>query len=167
MGQRFASLREFFRMDSVKQSLEEYPQSIRRPSIDMLDRGDSDNLEHNGNILAVNANVIQNRDKPEGNLDNEQLNLDLDNHNSRFESIYSHPIDGQEPKQCFNNGNFIAGEQETFKQPEACCSNSGSSSEESPVNPVLRRSTKTLSFGKRKGNFTMSFIMHYHKPNKS
>lgn len=166
MGQRIASLRVFFRMEREKQSLEGYPESIRRSSLDTLDRNVSDNLtnrENNGNIPATNSNVIQNRDKPEENLNNEQLNLDLDNHNSRFESIYSQPLDGQdrtekEPKQCFNNGNFIAGEPETFKQQEACCSNSGgsstsSSSEDSPVNPVLRRSSKTLSFGRRKSEW--------------
>lgn len=144
-------------MDSEKQPLEGYPESIRRSSLNTLDRNESEilaNRETNGNIPAVNSNVIQNRDKPE-DIDNEQLNLDLDNHNSRFESLYSQPIDAQEPKQCFNNGNFITGEPETFKQQEACCSNSGgsntsSSSEDSPVNPVLRRSSKTLSFGKRK-----------------
>ncbi|XP_016839572.1 uncharacterized protein LOC100122078 [Nasonia vitripennis] len=158
MGQRFASLREFFRMDTENHSLEGYPESIRRSSLDTLDRNKADNLENgenNGNLPAVNSNVIQNRNKSEDNLENEQLNQDLDNHNSRFESIYSHPIDGQESKQCFSNGNFIAGEQETFKPQEACCSNSGSSntsssSEDSPVNPVLRRSSKTLPFGKRK-----------------
>jgi hypothetical protein len=160
MGQHFASLRDFFRMENENQSLEGYSESIRHLSLNTLDQSESDNItnrENNGNIPSINFHVIHNRDKPEDNLNND-LNLDVDNHNSRFESIYSQPIDGQEPKQCFNNGNFIAGEQETFKQEEACCSNSGSSntsssSEDSPVNPVFRRSSKTLSFGKRKSEF--------------
>lgn len=159
MGPRFASLRRICSMDSEKPPLEGYSQSIQHSSLDMLDRGESDDLsnqESNGNIPAVNSNVVQPKEKPEENLDNDQLNADLDNHNARFESLYSQPIDGQEPKQCFSNGNFIAGEPETtFKQQEASCSNSGSSntsssSEDSPVNPVLRRSSKTLSFVKRK-----------------
>ncbi|XP_014219415.1 uncharacterized protein LOC106647502 [Copidosoma floridanum] len=159
MGQHFASLREFFRMDSDKKPLEGYPKAIRCVSLDMLDQNESINLanqESNGNIPVINSNVIQNRPKSEDGLDNEQLNLDVDNHNSRFESLYSQPVDGQESKQYFNNGNFIAVEQDqTFRQQEACCSNSGgsntsSSSEDSPVNPVLRRSSKTLSFGRRK-----------------
>lgn len=147
-------------MESEKQPIEGFSESIQRSSLDMLDRGgESDNnladQENNGNLPAVNSNVIQPKDKPEENIDNDQLNADLDNHNSRFESLYSQPIDGQEPKQCFSNGNFIASEQETFKQQEASCSNSGSSntsssSEDSPVAPVLRRSSKTLSFGRRK-----------------
>ncbi|XP_011503093.1 PREDICTED: uncharacterized protein LOC105366369 [Ceratosolen solmsi marchali] len=155
MGQQFASLREFFRMENENQS-EGYSESIRHLSLNTLDQSESDNItnrENNGNISTINFHAIHNRNKADDNLDND-VNLDLDNHNSRFESIYSQPIDGQESKPCFNNGNFIANEQETFKQ-EACCSNSASSntsssSEDSPVNPVFQRSSKTLSFGKRK-----------------
>ncbi|XP_058793950.1 suppressor of cytokine signaling 7 [Phymastichus coffea] len=114
-------------------------------------------LENNGNVVLVVPVVAV----PKlGNLDNEQqqLNFDFDNHNSRFESLYSQPIDAG---QC--NGNFIDQQQpqqlqlEVYnKAQEACCNSSGSnassSSEDSPVNPVLRRSSKTLSFGKRKVN---------------
>lgn len=155
MGQHFASLREFFRMEGEKQSLQVYNESLHQLSFDMLDQEDSENTqknENNGNV--PNSNIISN--KPDDNLDNEQLNLDVDNHNSRFESIYSQPIDTQDTKQNCNNGNIVVNAVESsLKQQELCVNNSGSSytsssSEDSPVNPSFRRSSKTLSFGKRK-----------------
>ncbi|XP_015603702.1 uncharacterized protein LOC107271796 [Cephus cinctus] len=150
MGQHLASLRDFFKMDSEKQVELQPEGAYQRSSIDMLYEPENNtaHLENNGNLV--------NEFKPDGNSNSEQSNLDLDNHNSRFESIYSQPIDAQDSKQvCNRNGNFVASpEPQTFKQ-EPCCSSSGSSnssssSEDSPVNPVLRRSSKTLSFGKRR-----------------
>lgn len=160
MGQHFASLRDFFRMEGEKQSLQVYNESSslnHQSSFDMLDQEDSENTqknENNGNIHVPNLNIILN--KPDDNLDNEQLNLDVDNHNARFESIYSQPIDTQDSKQNCNNGNIVSAVEPSLKQQESCVNNSGSSntsssSEDSPVNPSFRRSSKTLSFGKRKG----------------
>ncbi|XP_012277651.1 uncharacterized protein LOC105698193 [Orussus abietinus] len=159
MGQHFASLREFFRMDSDKQPAEAQTDVLHRPSSDMIDEDEIRSLsdiENNGNVPALNANITAtDENKPVGNLNNEQLNLDFDNHNSRFECIYSHPADSQESKQPCSNGNFITEKDIDFKQQEACCSSSGSGnssscSDDSPINPALKRSSKTLSFGKRK-----------------
>ncbi|XP_032682012.1 uncharacterized protein LOC116849199 isoform X2 [Odontomachus brunneus] len=158
MGQHFASLREFFRMDGERQPTEICASAFSQalPS-EMVNRDSTDGSpenEANGNLPVMNSNILPNREcKPEGNLDNDRLNLDLDNHNSRFESLYSQPVEAHDTKQVCNNGN-VAGET-TYRQQEACCSSSGgsnssSSSEDSPVNPPLRRSSKTLSFGRRK-----------------
>lgn len=156
MGQHFASLRDFFRMEGEKQSIQVYNESLHQLSFNMLDQEESDNTkknENNGNIHVQNSNIILN--KVDDNLDNEQLNLDVDNHNARFESIYSQPIDSQDSKQNCNNGNIV-NDVEPLKQQESCVNNSGSSntsssSEDSPINPSFRRSSKTLSFGRRKG----------------
>lgn len=164
MGQHFASLKEFIIMvDSDKQSQEEYPVSVQCSSVGMLDRSESNDIlikENNGNIPTVNTNVTEEKEKLEADTDNQQLNLDLHNHNSRFESIYSEPNEGQGPKKSCSNGNFITTEQESLKQSETCCtsgsSNTSSSSEDSPLNPAFRRSSKTLSFGSRKGNLSNS-----------
>ncbi|KAK0096631.1 hypothetical protein PV326_004900 [Microctonus aethiopoides] len=127
----------------------------------------TDNNESNGNNHeliqhnSVDSNDGDNKQQNQ-NINNEQINLD--NHNSRFESIYSQPLDSQQDttKQVCNNGNFVAGsdidlkqqQQQQPPQEQPCCSGSGSnsssSSEDSPVNPALRRTSKTLSFGKRK-----------------
>ncbi|KAF7400850.1 hypothetical protein HZH66_006034 [Vespula vulgaris] len=159
MGQHFASLREFFKMDGEKQSTEIYSNVLQQQStLEMVDQDDTENLpnyENNGNVPVLNSNVIPNREsKSEGNLGNHNLNLDLDNHNSRFESLYSQPVETQDSKQIRGNGN-INNPETPFRQQEACSSSSGgsnssSSSEDSPRTPPLRRSSKTLSFGKRK-----------------
>ncbi|XP_046817501.1 suppressor of cytokine signaling 5-like isoform X3 [Vespa crabro] len=159
MGQHFASLREFFKMDGEKQSTEIYSNVLQQQStLEMVDQDDAENLpnyENNGNVPVLNFNVIPNREsKSEGNLGNHNLNLDLDNHNSRFESLYSQPVETQDSKQIRGNGN-INNPETPFRQQEACSSSSGgsnssSSSEDSPRTPPLRRSSKTLSFGKRK-----------------
>ncbi|KAF3424841.1 hypothetical protein E2986_05899 [Frieseomelitta varia] len=147
MGQHFASLREFFRMDSERQSSEACTNVIQPTQLKMMNQDDIENL--------LNLSLILHEEcKTDGNLDNDNLNLDLDNHNSRFETLYSQPIEVQDSKKICNNGNITR--EICFKQQEACCSSSGSSntsssSEDSPVNPPLRRSSKTLSFGKRKG----------------
>ena len=64
--------------------------------------------------------------------------------------------EGQGPKKSCSNGNFINSEQESSKQSDTCCTsgsrNTSSSSEDSPVNPAFRRSSKTLFFGTRRGN---------------
>lgn len=164
MGQHFASLREFFRMDGERQPTEICASAFSQalPS-EMVNRDSTDGSpenEANGNVPVMNSNILPNREcKPEGNLDNDRLNLDLDNHNSRFESLYSQPVEAHDTKQVCNNGN-VAGET-TYRQQEACCSSSGgsnssSSSEDSPVNPPLRRSSKTLSFGRRKSRYSDS-----------
>ncbi|XP_011642867.1 uncharacterized protein LOC105430837 isoform X2 [Pogonomyrmex barbatus] len=160
MGQHFASLREFFRMDGERQPTEICANALSLPSpLEMLNRDDNESLpenETNGNVPVSNSNILPNRSecKLEGNLDNDRLNLDVDNHNSRFESLYSQPVEAQDTKQICNNGN-VTSDSSFRQQREACCSSSGgsnssSSSEDSPVNPPLRRSSKTLSFGKRK-----------------
>ncbi|XP_029049483.1 uncharacterized protein LOC114879094 isoform X1 [Osmia bicornis bicornis] len=158
MGQHFASLREFFRMDSERQSSEVCANVIQSAQLEMMNQDGTKGLhdnENNGNVPALNSNLIlQEECKVDGNLDNDRLHLDLDNHNSRFETLYSQPVDAQDSKQNCSNGNFAT--EICFKLQEACCSSSGcsntsTSSEDSPVNPPLRRSSKTLSFGKRKG----------------
>ncbi|KYQ55227.1 Suppressor of cytokine signaling 5 [Trachymyrmex zeteki] len=160
MGQHFASLRDFFRMDGERQPTEICANALSHPlPLDMVNRDGNESLpdnETNGNVPVTNPNILPNRPecKLEGNLDNDRLNLDVDNHNSRFESLYSQPVETQDTKQVCNNGN-VTSEQSFRQQQEACCSSSGgsnssSSSEDSPVNPPLRRSSKTLSFGKRK-----------------
>lgn len=167
MGQHFASLREFFRMDGERQSAEICASAFSQAlPLEMVNQdgidGSSEN-EANGNVPVVNSNILPNREcKLEGNLDNDRLNLDLDNHNSRFESLYSQPVEAQDTKQVCTNGNVAT--ETTYRQQEACCSSSGgsnssSSSEDSPVNPPLRRSSKTLSFGRRK---SMSPISVYY-----
>ncbi|XP_066596855.1 uncharacterized protein Socs36E [Prorops nasuta] len=158
MGQHFASLREFFRMDGEKQLTEICTNSNQRPSLDLVNIDDIENLqdlEANGNVPALNSNVLPNRNgKLERNLDNDHLNLDVDNHNSRFESLYSQPVENQDIKQICSNGNINSSE--SFAQQENCGSSGGSnssgSSDDSPLNPPLRRSSKTLSFGKRKSS---------------
>ena len=153
-------------MEGEKESLKVYNASNNRSVFDMLAREESESSqenENNGNLPTQNSNVNSRREsKAEDNLDNEQLNLNVDNHNARFESIYSQPIDAQDSKQCCNNGNIVTAAEPTVKQPESCSSNSGSSntsssSEDSPVNPTFRRSSKTLSFGKRKGEILSSW----------
>lgn len=162
MGQHFASLREFFRMDGERQPTEICASAFSQQPLpsELVNRDGTDGLpenETNGNVPVTNSNILPNREcKPEGNLDNDRLNLDLDNHNSRFESLYSQPVEAQDTKQVCNNGNITS--EPAFRQQEACCSSSGgsnssSSSEDSPVNPPLRRSSKTLSFGKRKSMY--------------
>lgn len=168
MGQHFASLREFFRMDSERQSSEVCANVIQSAQLEMMNQDGTKGLhdnENNGNVPVLNSNLIlQEECKVDGNLDNDRLHLDLDNHNSRLETLYSQPVDAQDSKQNYSNGN-IANEI-CFKQQEACCSSSGcsntsTSSEDSPVNPPLRRSSKTLSFGKRKGNKCILGIFLY------
>ncbi|CAL1688272.1 unnamed protein product [Lasius platythorax] len=160
MGQHFASLREFFRMDGERQPAEICASALSQPlPLEMVNRDVTESLsenETNGNVPVMNSNILPNRleCKLEGNLDNDRLNLDVDNHNSRFESLYSQPVEAQDTKQVCNNGN-VTSEPSFRQQQEACCSSSGgsnssSSSEDSPINPPLRRSSKTLSFGKRK-----------------
>lgn len=161
MGQHFASLREFFRMDSERQPIEICANAFSQPlPLEMVNHDGTDSLpenETNGNVPVMNSNILPNREcKPGGDLDNDHLNLDLDNHNSRFESLYSQPVETQDTKQVCNNGNVTS--ELSFRQQEACCSSSGgsnssSSSEDSPINPPLRRSSKTLSFGKRKSKY--------------
>jgi len=162
MGQHFASLREFFRMDGERQPTEICANALSQPlPLEMVNRDGTESLsenETNGNVPLMNSNILPNRPecKPEGNLDNDRLNLDVDNHNSRFETLYSQPVETQDTKQVCNNGNVTS--EPSFRQQEACCSspggsNSSSSSEDSPVNPPLRRSSKTLSFGKRKSTY--------------
>ncbi|XP_070164763.1 suppressor of cytokine signaling 5 isoform X2 [Polyergus mexicanus] len=160
MGQHFASLREFFRMDGERQPAEICASALSQPlPLEMVNRDVTESLsenETNGNVPVMNSNILPNRleCKLEGNLDNDCLNLDVDNHNSKFESLYSQPVEAQDTKQVCNNGN-VTSEASFRQQQEACCSsssgsNSSSSSEDSPINPPLRRSSKTLSFGKRK-----------------
>ncbi|KOC68061.1 Suppressor of cytokine signaling 5 [Habropoda laboriosa] len=156
MGQHFASLREFFRMDSERQSLEACTNVIQPAQLEvMLQLENLHDNENNGNVPALNLNLILHEEcKADGNLDNDHLSLDLDNHNSRFETLYSQPVETQESKEICSNGNIT--NELCFKQQKACCSSSGDSntsskSEDSPINPPLRRSSKTLSFVKRKG----------------
>lgn len=159
MGQHLASFREFFRMDGEKPDTDVYTDGPEQSPFNMLAREENENvadIENNGNEPSLNANTVTNNDrKGNRNLENDQLNLALDNRNSRFESIYSQPIDAQETKQVCNNGNFVGPADVEFKSEEPCCSSSGSSnssssSEDSPINPPLRRTSKTLSFGKQK-----------------
>lgn len=134
-------------MDSERQSSEACTNVIQPTQLKMMNQDDIENL--------LNLSLILHEEcKTDGSLDNDNLNLDLDNHNSRFETLYSQPIEAQDSKKICNNGNISR--EICFKQQEACCSSSGSSntsssSEDSPINPPLRRSSKTLSFGKRKG----------------
>lgn len=148
-------------MDGERESAEICTNAFQPLALEMANRGDTEGLhenENNGNVPVINSNILPNREcKPEGNLDNDPLNLGLDNHNSRFESLYSQPAEAQDIKQICNNGNVIS--DASIRQQEACCSSPGgsnsssSSSEDSPVNPPLRRSAKTLSFGKRKSMY--------------
>lgn len=152
-------------MDGERQPTEICASVFSQPlPLEMVNRDGIDGSpenETNGNVPVVNSNILPNREcKPEENLDNDRLNLDLDNHNSRFESLYSQPVEAQDTKQVCNNGNVAS--ETPYRQQEACCRSSGgsnisSSSEDSPVNPPLRRSSKTLSFGKRKSMY-LSFI---------
>lgn len=154
MGQHLASLLD--RMDSAA--------SCGGADEADLEHQQESNANNNLVVQQVIAVAAASVLKPD-NLDNQQqqLNLDLDNHNSRFESLYSQPIDGTQ--QC--NGNFIEQQQQQLDaydkaQQDVACnsagSNASSSSEDSPVNPVLRRSSKTLSFGKRKGIYAIFFF---------
>ncbi|XP_063990641.1 uncharacterized protein LOC135169507 [Diachasmimorpha longicaudata] len=154
MGQHLASFREFFRM-SGKQA-EACNNDCNNSNVDEMGNNEIDNRnnESNGNqsghSILVNEDTKQNR-----NIDNEQLNLSLDNHNARFETIYSQPIESQEQGKICSNGNFGGNNEVDLKQQEPGCSSSGgsnnsSSAEDSPGNPMLRRTSKTLSFGKRK-----------------
>ncbi|CAK9831224.1 Suppressor of cytokine signaling 5 [Anthophora retusa] len=156
MGQHLASLREFFRMDGERQSFEACTNVVQPAQLEvMLQLENLQDNENNGNVPALNLNLILHEEcKVDGNLDNDHLNLDLDNHNSRFETLYSQPVETQESKEICSNGNVT--NELCYKQQKACCSSSGDSntssrSEDSPINPPLRRSSKTLSFVKRKG----------------
>ncbi|CAK9799558.1 Suppressor of cytokine signaling 5 [Anthophora plagiata] len=156
MGQHLASLREFFRMDGERQSFKACTNVVQPAQLEvMLQLENLQDNENNGNVPALNLNLILHEEcKVDGNLDNDHLNLDLDNHNSRFETLYSQPVETQESKEICSNGNVT--NELCYKQQKACCSSSGDSntssrSEDSPVNPPLRRSSKTLSFVKRKG----------------
>ncbi|XP_033341169.1 suppressor of cytokine signaling at 36E [Megalopta genalis] len=144
MGQHFASLREFFRMGGERQSSEVCTSIIQRV-LEMTNQDSTENLhenENNGNVPALNSNSFPRGEcKPDGNLDNDRLNLEVDNHNSKFETLYNQPVDSQDSKQVCSNGN-VTSEILSYKQQN--------NSEDSPINPPLRRSSKTLSFGKRK-----------------
>lgn len=173
MGQRLASFREFFRMDGNKQHTSETCNTDSNEHadvvFDMLGHNDDieNNLtdnENNGNQPVQNLIGSNDENKQSRNVNNEQMSLD--NHNSRFESIYSQPLDvQQESKQVCSNGNFVGGSETDFKQQEPCCSSSGSnsssSSEDSPINPTLRRTSKTLSFGKRKSKFIFFIFLFF------
>ena len=159
MGQHFASLREFFRMDGERQSREAGTNVVYSSELEMMNQDGTEGTihdnENNGNVPVLDSIdlIMLGECKLDGNLDNDRLNLDLDNHNSRFESLYSQPVETQDTRHICNNGNVTT--EIRFKQQEACCSssagsNTSSSSEDSPVNPPLRRSSKTLSFVKRK-----------------
>lgn len=139
MGQHLASLREFFRMAGERQSSEVY-NNVQSAQLEITNQDGIESLhdnENNGNVPASNL-AVHKECKANGNLDNDCVNLDLDNHNSRFESLYSQPIESHDSKQVCSNGNV--NNEICFKQQETC-----------PINPPLRRSSKTLSFGKRKG----------------
>nr|ACE75293.1 hypothetical protein GFP_L1_0160 [Glyptapanteles flavicoxis] len=130
------------------------------PSNDNIEiTGDNENNGNEFNNPIADENKEQNR-----NLNIEEFNLE--NHNSRFESIYSQPLDSTTTiqdtgKACNNNGNFVAPETE-FKQQEPCCSSSGSSSsEDSSADPALRRTSKTLSFVKRKSKIKFFINNNY------
>lgn len=215
MGQHLASFREFFRMDGNKKKNSEiqklssdhqlycdhhhhHQQStiVKNTTYDMLNQSNDNNLstiESNGNEPIGNLIMENNDNKQNQNMDNEQLNSSLDNHNSRFESIYSQPIDAQDVKQTCNNGNFVASLDDAevvVKQQEPCCSaesggvnggsstssNSSSSSssstssssnnscsssscEDSPITPALKRTSKTLSFGRRKSKKNLFILL--------
>ncbi|XP_046491704.1 suppressor of cytokine signaling 5 isoform X2 [Neodiprion pinetum] len=157
MGQRLASLRNFFKMDSEKSELKNSANVTRQstPTTDMPNQ----NAEDNGNVELPPNETENTQNKSDENLNNERLDLGLDNHNSRFESIYSQQIDSQESKSTCNNGNFVPQSEAQLKPQAASCSSSSSSSssnssitsEDSPTNLPLRRTSKTLSFGKRRG----------------
>lgn len=160
MGQRFASLKEFFRMEGEKSAVTACPNVIQSISLDMVNQEGIENFpvnKNNGNPLVPNSQITLSREtKPDENL-NERLNLNLDNHNTRFESLYSQPVEALDTKQVSFNGNTNNSEA-LFRPREVCCSscggsNSSSSSEDSPINLPLRRSSKTLSFGKRKSEY--------------
>ena len=161
MGQHLASFRELFRMEGERLNSEAYAEDSRRASINMVVRDDfesSDNENGNDSRERLDEIVTNNEtgSKDNGNLDNDQLDLSLDNRNLKFESIYSQPLDTQEVRPVCSNGNFIGPNVEYREEEGACCSSSGSSnssssSEDSPANPTLRRTTKTLSFVKHKG----------------
>lgn len=153
-------------MDGERQSSEACTNVIQPEQLEMMNQDDIGNLhtnENNGNVPALNLRLILHEEcKTDGSLDNDHLNIDLDNHNSRFETLYSQPIETQDSKQICSNGNITR--EICFKQQDACCS----SSEDSPINPPLRRCSKTLSFGKRKGNvyiFSPSciYIITFHE----
>ncbi|KAF7989776.1 hypothetical protein HCN44_008450 [Aphidius gifuensis] len=175
------------------------------------------NVENNENQQDTNITFDNNENKDIQIVDddNEEINNPLDNnHNSRFESIYSQQIDAQDVKQvCNNNSNFVTNTTDTEmikqqqQQQEPCCSassgdgnssststnssgssggsggssssssvagcgdggssgssgstggrggvdggssSSNSSSEDNTVNPTFKRTSKTLSFVKRK-----------------
>lgn len=168
MGQHFASLREFFRMDGERQSSEASINVIQPAQLETMHQDGTENFqnnENNGNVPALNLNLfLHDECKADGNLDNVRLNLELDNHNSRFETLYSQPVEAQDS--ICSNGNITS--ELCLKQQEVYRSSSGgsntsSSSEDSPINPPpLRRSSKTLSFGKRKGNIFICVYMYVH-----
>lgn len=133
MGQRFASLQVLLKMDGKKHHTEQVSSGY-------------DQNESNGNNVAVLSIKEIKSDNNES--------LDLDNHNSRFESLYSQPSDNQDSKQrSFSNGNLV---ESTSKQEFSLCDpgngNNSCSLQDSNVNPALKRSLKTLSFVKRKGD---------------
>lgn len=163
MGQHLASFREFFRMDGERSSTDVYAEGRQqRCQFNMSEHQVTDNErghynESNGNEPTQNVNKDSNNEAElNANLvDNPESDLSFDNHNSRFESIYSQAIDqAQESTQDSSNGNFASSAEGDFKREarsgSSSSGNSSSSSEDSPVNPPSRRAPKTLSFGKQK-----------------
>lgn len=178
MGQHLASLRIFLKMEGERSLTN--TASITQPisSMDLSNFNAEQTpprltVEDNGNEESGNDNepeslrvgeIESKENKPDENLNNEPLDFGLDNHNSRFESIYSQQIDSQDQKPACDNGNFVSQSSDTSQRhQEASCSstgssNSSSSSEDSPTNQALRRTSKTLSFGKRRGEKSSSEI---------
>lgn len=154
MGQHLASLRYFLKMESER-ALENCGCQTSQPMsiIDVpnvnIEQDSPPVIEDNGNEPSLLRENEEN--KPDENLNNEHLDFGLDNHNSRFESIYSQQIDAQESKSTSNNGNFVNQKEQEPSCSSNASSNSSSSSEDSPTNLALRRTSKTLSFGKRRG----------------
>lgn len=148
MGQHLASLRFFFvKMDAdkaIENGCETEPRGTDAAPSSVA-------TEDNGNEPSASSETEEN--KTDENLNVEEF--PLDNHNSIFESIYSKQIDAPETKPQTNNGNFET-PSENRNEPgsshsSASNSSSSSSSEESPTNVALRRTSKTLSFGNRRG----------------
>lgn len=137
MGQHFASLREFFRMDGERQSSEAGTNVAYSSELEMMNQDGTEGTihdnENNGNVPVLDSIdlIMLGECKLDGNLDNDRLNLDLDNHNSRFESLYSQPVETQDTRHICNNGNVTT--EIRFKQQEACCSSSGGSKDRKSV----------------------------------
>ncbi|XP_012268030.2 uncharacterized protein LOC105692998 [Athalia rosae] len=164
MGQHLASLPNLSKMDSEPKSLGNSADVLLDQSVIDMPNFNTEQVSHvtenNGNVPTMAVNEAENdENKADQNLDNGQLNFGVDNHNSRFESIYSQQIDAQDSRSICINGNFVPqSDSVPNKQQEASCgssstgsSNSSSSSEDSPTNLAFRRTSKTLSFGKRRG----------------